>query len=1110
MKRFLLIFFASAACLVSMQAKVDVDFSQYFDDPESKTINAANAWAWYNVMLQEYDVKDYEYLYMKYESTCTFNLILQNPSWQNAYQVTCSSSANEAYIKLIPGAMDYYSCAVIQNQSAGTIYVDQLYFCTADEFFNPAPDDDEAAQENLLTIRARYEALLPTFTPGTGYGNYSPELWQSLADALKAAADAQDGEGGAALTAEQLNALAQAIVDAYRALIETKVPYYPENGYYRFVVARQFREAIGDVEDENFDPEDENNYTHPLKAMYCDNLGNNNWKTLEPENPNFLWTLERQPDNTYVLANPATQLTFTQAEKCTDGTNYITFDPLVQHPEGYQLSWTPSTEDSVVIFNFRFSNEDADAYRYIHANWHDNGNGWGGPLTSWCRTTEDSGASEWYLVPVGTEEALSLLTAHPHGRDFVLMLADAKEKAELANDMSKQKIITDGSQFSSPFSQNDLGSRDGDDLSSGVLIDGDMNTYWHSYWSGGNVPDGTHYLQVELTREVEGDLEMLVGRRQGLTSDHVTKWGIYASNQPEGEKYDFEWVADVDMPYSENVAEDRAPFSIAWGNNYKYLRFYAETTTSNRGYFHAAEFQLFMTAPNPNNQANRMGDIYTNLISAIEAADLVDQNNVSQQDYDNLKAAYDAFNAVYVDPRPLRSAIEAAQTQLALCEEGDQPGQWSLGATDDFIAQLEEIIEYDANGLYTKEESEGYTTYLNNAKAILASVANTVSTDLYYAIRFGSEEKYLEEGWNTSNVIDSPLGSLFETYLAPADAATMTGLASTDVRQGSCLFFTTDYDADLAFRFIPVADGKYIIRHQASGLYIQSYGYDGWAGLSLHPSLFTLEPIGRGEMLISATDFEGNSLSNLHAQLSDHRLVTWHDAAPGTNSGLFVEEMDPIGSEQPGTSYVEFKAGEVTTMCYPVSVVPAGGLTYTVAGTYAQDDKFYVALNKVDGAQAGQPVVYVAEGTYNADAMGDTTAVAVAVGGDIVSTPLDGGALKGTYANIDLADEAILFRGGGCEVSTAENATVPANRAYVVPGAVQADPAGSYSLVLEVNGDLTRVNTVIAKVAEKGDLYTSDGRLVMTGATLGDLDQMPAGIYILNGVKILVKNNNAR
>ena len=1091
---------AVALTVVGASARTDVDFSSRLDDPndpECNTITAENAWGWYNVFLQSYDVMDYAYLYIRYESTCSFNLILQNPNWQNAYSVVCTADATEGWIKVVPHAMDYYSCVVIQNREAGVITLHDLYFCTEDEFFNPAPEDLEAARENLLRIRARYEGLLPTFTPGVGYGCYPPELCQALADALAAAAAAQDGEGGTALTATELNALAQAIVDAYRAAVGAKKLYYPEDGYYRFVVARQFNEGS---------EEDEGGVTHPLKAMYSDNNGQNGWRTLEPDNPIFLWTMTRQADDTYLLANPSNRLTFTSAERCTDGTACISIDPLVQTPEGYDLSWELSTDQDYPLFNFRMSTDDADAYRYVHANWHDNGNGWGGPMTVWCNTAHESGASEWYLVPVGEEEALSILAANSYGRDFVLMLADAKEKTTLANDTYKEKLITEASQFSSPFSQNDLGSRDGGDLSAGVLIDGDPSTFWHSYWSGGNATNGDHYLQVEVSRDVAGELELVISRRQNIGSDHVTTWGIYGSDQPEGEKFDYQWIADVSTPYSEDVPSQAATFELSSGNGFRYLRFYAEATTSNRGYFHVSEFQLYITAPNPNNQAAHMGEVFTNLMSAIEAADAVDPNNVSKEDFENLKAAYEPFIDMFVDPTPLRDAIEKAQIALNLCVEGPDPGAWDFGATDDFIAQLEEAIEYDAAGAYTQEESDAYTAYLANAETILMAAANQITPILFYAIRFGSREKYEEEGWSTSNAENSELGPLFDTYLGTADWETLNPLSAGDVREGMGLFFTSDEDADIAFRFVPVGEeGIYAIQHQATGLYIQVHGRDSWVSLSLHPTLFTVSPIGRGEMTIHAVDYAGGDLSYLHAQLADHRLVSWHDHAVGSNSGLFIEELGSIAGVEPGTPVRDYKAGEVTTLCYPIAITPSTGRMFTVAGTYSAGDKLYVALDAAQGAKAGQPVVYIADGTYNAEAEDDIVRAALTVGSEIATEPLAGGALRGTYEEIDLSEEALVFAGGKCTWSTDSTSRVGANRAYVVPGAVQADAAATYSLVLEVDGEGTGVAAVLDRVARAGRLYNADGRLIKPEATLGDVNALPAGLYILNGVKILKK-----
>ena len=1088
-----------ALCLVGMnaQAYTDLDFSQYYDE-ESTTITAS-AWAWYNVMLQDYDVMDYSYLYIEYESTCNFNLILQNPNWQNAYSVTCNASDTEAAIKVIPQAFSHYSCAVIQPQSEGFITINKLIFCTEQEYLNPAPNDDAAALANLQKICNRYAPYLDKYVPGTGYGNYPAALCDALRQALEEA-KAATAEGADALTAEQYNALAQSIVDAWKAVSEAKILYLPEDGYYRIVNARRYQSG-----------NEEEGYTYYTKALYSDYKGTNGWKNIDETDPSFIWTLERKEGNNYVMANPSNRLYFSgSAEKLSADAGTIAIDPLVRDSLGsYGFVWPFCQEDTTVaVFNFRLSGDNADDYQYIHCNWHDNGNGWEGPLTKWCNTAYDSGASEFFLQPVDKEVALSILAEKAYINDFINMLADAKAKASLADDMVKTKLISDASQFSSPYSQNDLGGRDGGDLSEGVLIDADVNTFWHSVWSNGNAEQGTHYLQVELPEPVYGDIELAVSRRLA-NNDHVTLWGIYGSEKPDGEKYDYEWIGDVEMPFAEQGESRTVNFQMAPNNNYRYLRFYAESTTDNRGYWHVSEFQLYGLLSNPNNQASRMGDVFTRLQEAIEVADLVDQSAITKADYQALKAAYDAFMELYVDPTPLRNAIAAAEPVLGLAEEGDGPGQWTLEAQETFAALIEKAKDYDANGYYTQQESDAYVESLTNAFDKFMSMACTVSPDKYYIISFASEEKYTEMGWNTSNAVDSDFGPLFGTYLCPADATTMALTPADSLRQGSGMFFTSGEDAsddELSFRFIPVGDNQYIIRHKVSGLFIHVYGYDSWTSLSLVPTIFTVKAIGHGECVIRGMDYEGNDMSSLHAQLSDHRLVTWHDTAAGTNSGLIIEEVSDINVSEEGHPLMDLKAGETTTFCYPLSVAPATGSLYTVVGTYNADGKTYVALNAIQEAAAGQPAVYVAEGTFNAEAEDDLVTVKLGVGTDLVTEPLNDGALQGVYNSTPLEEEVLMFAGDSCYVNTADSAvTIQGNKAYVVPGKVKADAAASYDLVIEVNGQLTGIKTILNSLCVRGDLYNAAGWLIRRDVTLGDVRAMAPGLYIFNNNKILVK-----
>ena len=81
------------------------------------------------------------------------------------------------------------------------------------------------------------------------------------------------------------------------------------------------------------------------------------------------------------------------------------------------------------------------------------------------------------------------------------------------------------------------------------------------------------------------------------------------------------------------------------------------------------------------------------------------------------------------------------------------------------------------------------------------------------------------------------------------------------------------------------------------------------------------------------------------------------------------------------------------------------------------------------------------------------------------------------------------------------------NSAYLDFGTTDADPNGSYDLVIEVQGEINTdaIEHVINKVAKAGRIYSIDGKLVRENGTLNDVRSLGTGIYILNGVKVSVK-----
>ena len=63
-------------------------------------------------------------------------------------------------------------------------------------------------------------------------------------------------------------------------------------------------------------------------------------------------------------------------------------------------------------------------------------------------------------------------------------------------------------------------------------------------------------------------------------------------------------------------------------------------------------------------------------------------------------------------------------------------------------------------------------------------------------------------------------------------------------------------------------------------------------------------------------------------------------------------------------------------------------------------------------------------------------------------------------------------------------------------------------LAIQINGnftDWTSINNAIQTVAKRGTVYNLNGQVVRQNATLNDVKSMGRGMYIINGVKVLVK-----
>ena len=231
---------------------------------------------------------------------------------------------------------------------------------------------------------------------------------------------------------------------------------------------------------------------------------------------------------------------------------------------------------------------------------------------------------------LGLEEAYILLMA-----DAKLQLSGALKISNARAEITGGNLINTASQLSSPNTETNEGSIE-------ALLDGDPTTFWNSTWMGGSVPNHSHYLQVDLTEPKDISIAMTFTRRQ-VMNDHITVWSVYGSNDPNASEWNS--LSYLYTPYTNNNETiECLPFNAS---GYRYLRFYIDGTTTNRGYGHMSEFQL--------NPANLVKDPSISFFDeAVELGytvgrlNLLNSDEIDQSQYDELKESYEALRAKFV------------------------------------------------------------------------------------------------------------------------------------------------------------------------------------------------------------------------------------------------------------------------------------------------------------------------------------------------------------------------------------------------------------------------------------------------------------------------------
>ena len=533
--------------------------------------------------------------------------------------------------------------------------------------------------------------------------------------------------------------------------------------------------------------------------------------------------------------------------------------------------------------------------------------------------------------------------------------------------------------------------------------------------------------------------------------------------------------------------------------------------------------------------------------------------------YEALVAAYEAWSKVYVDPAALREAIAAAPAEN-LFVIGNNPGQWKEGVVTPG-ATVAAAEAYNASGAYTPAESEAHLAAIAKAEADVWAAANKVETGKWYRFSFPTEEMFDNYGWNKDGIkaavnaheIETApalfgktiaVGKGLTTYATYNNAETgnvdTVAVRSVEATEewfegdNLCFFEDAEFEeGEDLFQFIQATDSSYMIQNKATGLFIRA-GHP--MTLSAVPSYFKAnQAIGAGGNLIAYTDVLGKTDGAhvyMHAELASNYLTKWETNTVGSKSMIMIEEVEAV-AEAPATEYTaKMWPGKVYTYTYPVDVTVTEGATAYGAELVVTEEDTTVVLKAIEAEviSAGTPFILIAdlEGEYitTADRLKQ-------IASEILGKEGKYGLNEKQQANTQLSDEHVLVSmNHGMEVDTVvtellnlrgtlKSATVEAGKGIVASengfkhtlvntnvGAYGAWIASDFDpesadvlsgLVINIEGSIdTGISEVLDKVAKSGNIYNAAGQLVGKG-NINTVNSLPAGIYIVNGVKVTKK-----
>lgn len=696
-----------------------------------------------------------------------------------------------------------------------------------------------------------------------------------------------------------------------------------------------------------------------------------------------------------------------------------------------------------------------------------------------------------------------------------------------------------------------------------ALTDNDPTSYFHSNWGGGEFEpsiEKNHYLVAKLDAPASGDIMIKVAKR-ATGNDYPTQFAVYGANDFDKAAGTASWVFQgyADISYTDSVAytmkdaagNDSIASSIKDGvgvayahldASYAYLRFSATKTqynagkpANNRGYFCLAQMNVWPTTgvvktvtPEYQEALSAAPQVYATLGEEIKkaAAELA-AGKATQAQIDALNAAIEAFKNNLPVPSRVTDAYNAAKAFLDAANTNNMIGtelaQYSQETADALQTTLAKYETFD------KIDLVSINAAVNDINAAFNAFKGSVrlpEAGKFYTIKSASTKVVAEAdkqsqgyqgaiynaivystGNNKSNSLSDANSAVRFTFANHSSEVTADGETSLDAMMSSLSdSISLKDDASYVWKAETAQDGKMVLRNLATGMYLT--GANGKLYQSTEPTPILGEGVKPNVFRFNLGENANGVTQYMNTKGATGTVVPWKDPADENSYWQFNELAD----DDYTTECFAIKGvteGQFYACTFPVAITPDGNaVPYTVLGVNEAKDKLILAEVE-DEVPAGTPVILLADVLTN---NGDGTVGNLTVGcedlasAEFVFEPKVGDGLCGVLCEpVEIAETCGHIANG--KIVTGAY-TVPCNGAYLANAAITAEKGkASIDLAKGVGDTLTGIDDAkVVVLPSVVNVYGINGQLIKKSVKAANATKnLPAGVYVIGGQKVLVK-----